>query len=136
QDVSVTCRNNTTTPTIQNLSGTNTFGGNIWLNVGGNMFNIQSDTGLLVFNGTNQFIGGLTGGRSYAFSGAGDHLVNGPILNSTNGAPISLVKSGTGTLTMAATNTYANPTTVSAGTLLVNGSITVSPVTVGNSATL
>jgi autotransporter-associated beta strand protein len=52
QPLSVTCRNNSTTPTIQNLSGTNTFTGFIALNVGGNMFNIQSDSGLLVFAGT------------------------------------------------------------------------------------
>ena len=129
QPVNMTCRNNTTTPTIQNLAGTNTLTGFIALNVGGNMFNLQSDAGLLVFNGTNQYVGGLPGARNYAFSGAGHHLVNGPILGSTNGAPISLTKSGSGTLTLAGTNTYDGTTSVSGGTLLVNGSV-VGPVAV------
>jgi autotransporter-associated beta strand protein len=136
QFIGVTCRNNSNTPTIQNLSGTNTLSGFIGLNVGGTMFNIQSDAGLLVLSGTNQYIGGLPGGRSYAFSGAGQHLVSGPIRNSTNGAPIGLIKTGTGTLTLAGMNTYTNTTTVIGGRLLVNGSTASSPITVGSTATL
>jgi autotransporter-associated beta strand protein len=130
----VNCRNNAVA-TIENLSGTNTIGGPVWLNVGGSLFNIQSDAGQLIFKGTNQYTGTLTGGRTYAFSGAGDFLVSGPILNSTNGAPISLTKSGTGTLTLGGTNTYGNGTTLSGGTLLVNGSIT-GAVSVASSTTL
>lgn len=129
QPVSVTCRNNSTTPTIQNLSGTNTFTGFIALNVGGNMFNIRSDSGLLVFAGTNQYVGTLTAGRNYAFSGAGHHLVSGPILNSASGAPISLIKSDTGTLTLAGTNTYG-------GTLLVNGILPSGGLTISSGVTL
>lgn len=123
QPVSVSCRNNSTTPTIQNLAGTNTIAGFVGLGVGGSMFNIQSDAGLLEFRGINQYIGNLTGGRIYAFSGVGHCLVSGPIWNSTNGAPISLTKSGSGSLTLAGTNTYAGATTNFAGTLVVNGRI-------------
>jgi len=133
--LAVNCRN-VATPTIENIAGTNSLNGNIFLDVGGSLFNVESDAGLLVFNGTNQYIGLLTGGRSYAFSGASDHLLNGPILEASNGAPIGLTKSGSGTLTLAATNTYTNSTTVSGGRLLVNGAITVSPVTIGSTATL
>jgi autotransporter-associated beta strand protein len=133
--LTVNCRN-TSVATIQNLAGTNTFSGKTFLNVGGNMFNIESDAGLLLFTGTSQYVGSLTGGRNYVFSGSGDHLVNGAILNSTNGAPIGLIKSGTGTLTLGGANTYTNTTTVSGGALLVNGSIGLSPVTVASSATL
>jgi autotransporter-associated beta strand protein len=131
----VSCRNNAVA-TIQNVAGTNTLTGRINLGTGGNMFNIQSDAGQLTFSGINQYNGDLTGGRTYAFSGAGHHLVSGAILNSTNGAPISLSKTGPGTLTMTAANTYGGSTTVSGGTLLLNGSLATSSVTVGNTATL
>jgi autotransporter-associated beta strand protein len=47
----------------------------------------------------------------------------------------SLIKTGSGTLNLAGTNTYTGNTTVSAGTLLVDGS-TTSPTTVNSGATL
>jgi autotransporter-associated beta strand protein len=136
QPVSVTCRNNSTTPTIQNLSGTNTFTGFVGLNAGGNMFNIQSDAGLLVFAGTNQYVGSLTAGRSYAFFGAGDHFMSGPILNSANGAPISLIKSGAGTLTLGGTNTYGSTTTINGGSLIVDGVLPAGGLTLASGVTL
>src|SRR4029079_2360641 len=73
---------------------------------------------------------------NYIFSGAGHHLVAGPIRNSTNGAPIGLTKSGAGTLTLAAANTYTNTTSVNGGALLVNGSTAASPVVVAATGTL
>jgi hypothetical protein len=48
----------------------------------------------------------------------------------------SLIKTGSGTLTLAGTDTYSGTATVSAGTLAVNGSLTDSLVTVGASGTL
>ena len=57
-----------------------------------------------------------------------------PILATTTGG---LTKSGAGTLTLGATNSYTGPTTVLAGTLVVNGSVLpASPVTVSPGATL
>jgi outer membrane autotransporter protein len=47
----------------------------------------------------------------------------------------SLVKTGTGTLTLSGNNTYSGSTTVNQGTLVANGSI-ISAVTVNNGATL
>jgi autotransporter-associated beta strand protein len=135
QPMTNSCRNNSTRPTIQNLAGTNTLAGFMALIPGGNMFNLQSDAGLLVLSGTNQYVGSLTAGRTYAFSGAGDFLVSGPILNAVNTAPISLTKSGAGTLRLNAANLYGNGTTINGGTLLVNGSIT-GAVTVASGATL
>jgi fibronectin-binding autotransporter adhesin len=122
QDFTVNCRGNNVA-TIQNIAGNNTLSGFITLVVGGNSFNVQSDAGLLTISGNSQYLGDLTGARSYNFSGPGDHLITGQILNSTNGAPISLTKAGAGTLTLAAANTYSNSTTVTAGTLKVTGSI-------------
>src|SRR5262245_44261268 len=48
----------------------------------------------------------------------------------------SLVKVGTGTLMLSGINTYTGATTVNAGTLIVNGSIANSAVTVNAGATL
>jgi autotransporter-associated beta strand protein len=48
-----------------------------------------------------------------------------------------LAQIGTGLLTLTATNTYSGPTTISAGTLAVNGALTqTSTVSVGNVGTL
>src|SRR5205823_1685841 len=47
----------------------------------------------------------------------------------------AFTKQGSGTLTLSGSNTYTDDTTVSAGTLLVNGSIT-SNTTVSSGATL
>jgi autotransporter-associated beta strand protein len=134
QAFSVNCRNSAA-PTIQNLAGTNTISGFITLLTGGSLFNIQSDAGRLIFTGDSQYLGSLTGGRTYAFAGAGDIVYSGRILDSTNGAPISLTKSGSGVLTLSSSNTYAAGTTVNGGTLLVNGSIT-GAVSVAGGATL
>jgi autotransporter-associated beta strand protein len=121
--VNATCRNNAVA-TIQNLAGTNTFANQVTLFEGGSFFNVVCDSGLLVFSSTNRYLGALTGGRTYVFSGAGDTLVTGPILNSTNGAPIGLTKTGSGVLTLAGFNTYGSNTIVSGGTLLINGTVT------------
>jgi autotransporter-associated beta strand protein/T5SS/PEP-CTERM-associated repeat protein len=50
--------------------------------------------------------------------------------------PRPLEKIGAGTLVLTATNTYSGPTTISAGTLVVNGSIANSAVTVNAGALL
>ena len=66
-------------------------------------------------------------GGNYAFvSTAGNQI--------TGAATLS--KSGAGTLLLYGTNTYSGATTVSAGKLLVNGSLANSAVTVGNGGTL
>jgi fibronectin-binding autotransporter adhesin len=122
QEWSMNCRNNDV-PNIQNLAGNNTISGNIQLNVGGSRVNFQSDAGLLTFSGPLDYVGTLTGGRTYVFSGAGNHLVSGPINNSINGAPIGLAKGGPGTLTMSGASTYGAFTIVSNGVLNLTGSL-------------
>ncbi|HSU56452.1 MAG TPA: autotransporter-associated beta strand repeat-containing protein, partial [Candidatus Dormibacteraeota bacterium] len=118
--VSATCRNNSVV-TIENLAGTNILNGDIFLYEGGNSSTVQCDSGLIVFTGTNMYVGSFTGIRTNYFTGAGNHLVIGPILNSTNGAPISLTKNGAGTLTLQGTNTYGNGTTLNGGAMIVDG---------------
>ena len=117
---------------LQNLSGANTIGGGITLNMGGSFYVIQADAGQLNLGGLLSSV--ATGARTYTFQGAGNHNVTGVITNGL--ATVNVSKTGTGTLTLAGTNVYSGTTTVAAGTLLVNGVVGAGAVTVGASATL
>lgn len=100
------------------------------------LLNPTTGTATLDLNGTNGTINGLSS------SGAGSSLVDnssnavstltvgandqsstfgGVIQNSGASAKLNLTKTGAGTLTLTGTNTYTGPTTVNAGTLLING---------------
>lgn len=98
-------------------------------------------------------LGALGGGPTTTLQGASGggnstattYAVGGKNLNTTfqgsiiNGqGTTSLAKVGAGVLTLAGTNTYTGPTTVSAGTLLINGnqSAATGAVTVSSNATL
>lgn len=129
-----------TAVTIENLAGTNIFNGNFYMFQGGNSHSVQCDSGLVVFTGTNQYIGGLVGGRTNYFSGAGDHLVIGPMIESTNGSAIYLTKNGAGKLTLAGPNTYgtlnASSTALNAGSLFVDGVLPPAPLGIASGTTL
>jgi autotransporter-associated beta strand protein len=129
-----------TAVTIQSLAGTNIFNGNFALFQGGNSHAVQCDSGLVVFTGTNQYVGGLVGIRTNYFNGAGSHLVIGPMLDSTNGSAIYLTKNGTGKLTLAGPNTYgainASSTMVNGGSLYVDGVLPASPLGLASGTTL
>jgi autotransporter-associated beta strand protein len=76
------------------------------------------------------------GNKSFTLGGSGNINFNGVISNGAN-ATVSLTKSGAGTTTLGAANTYSGNTLVSAGTLIVNGSTSAaSAVTVNAGATL
>src|SRR5262249_9204969 len=80
----------------------------------------------LDLNGAVQQIGSLTGSAGSAVTlGSGQLTVNSPASTQFDGAISgsggSLVKQGAGTLTLAGANSYSGPTTVSGGTLRVNG---------------
>jgi autotransporter-associated beta strand protein/T5SS/PEP-CTERM-associated repeat protein len=102
-------------------------GGTINLNAGGSLQIGTGGTQGVLLGGTSSFVndGTLIFNRSNAFTYSG--------VLSGSGA---VVKQGAGTFTLSATSTYSGPTSVSAGTLLVNGRLANSAVTVGNGGTL
>ena len=112
------------------FKGTVTVGGTqaSQINVGVGSFNIISlgddNLGATIFN-----VADATGNAN------ADLIINAPLQNNAFGAT-GPVKSGAGTLSLTATNTYTGATVVSAGTLLVNGSIASSAVSVQSGATL
>jgi autotransporter-associated beta strand protein len=68
-------------------------------------------------------------------TGAGT-LTLGGVSDGGTAATVAVNSAGAGTLVLAGSSTYTGATTVNGGTLLVDGSLTVSPVTVGTGATL
>lgn len=90
-------------------------------------------------NLTIQFDGSLDIGSTVADSntigGAGNFLFNGSLLN-TAAVLRGLNKSGAGTVTLQAANTYNGDTTIAGGTLIVNGSLQSPLTTVSTGATL
>jgi autotransporter-associated beta strand protein len=135
-DFTVNYRNNGVV-TIQNLAGTNIFNGSFQLFQGGNSHTVQADANsLIVFTGTNQYVGALVGTRTNYFTGVGNHLVLGPMLDSTNGSAISLAKNGTGRLTLGGVNTYGNSTVFNAGSLFVDGVLPAGPFSIATGTTL
>ena len=108
---------------IENLSGTNTLAGGITLSAGGSVYLLQSDAGTLSLGGTVSADGTVNGASTLTFQGGGNFLISGSIQNGSAPA-ISLVKTGSGTLTLSGANTFANTTTISAGTLAGSGSVT------------
>lgn len=95
---------------LRNISGDNTYGGNITLNAGGVRINSDQDT--LTLSGT---IARDTGNRAVTFGGDGNITVSGTIGNLGTGA---ISKDGAGTLTLSSANSYTGNTTINAGTVL------------------
>lgn len=113
---------------IQNISETNTLSGTVSVNVGGANYILQSDSGLLHLSATaTTAYPGVslqslaTGSRTVTLQGAGNGQITGVIQNGSAGT-FSITKLGTGTWTLAGSNTYTGPTTITAGTLNITGS--------------
>ncbi|MCJ2078839.1 DUF4214 domain-containing protein [Methylobacterium sp. E-016] len=95
---------------LENVSGTNTYGGTITLT---GISGIQSDAGSsLTLNATNA----VTGNSTLTVTGAGNTVIAGTI---TTGAG-KLLKAGSGTLTLSGSNTYTGGTEIDTGTLAVS----------------
>jgi autotransporter-associated beta strand protein len=123
-------RNNTSVA-IESVSGNNTMSGAISLSSGGNQARIQSDANTLILSGG---ISAASSTRTLTLQGAGNGIASGLISN--GGGAISIAKEGTGTWTLSNINTYTGTTTVSTGTLLVNGRTGTGLTTVASGATL
>ncbi len=117
--------------TLQISSGTQTISDSI----GGAGGITKTGTGTLVLSGTNDYSGGTTvsagtlQGNSASLQGAINNNAAVNFNQTTNGTYAgamtgtgTLTKTGAGALTLSAINSYSGATTVSAGTLIVNGS--------------
>jgi autotransporter-associated beta strand protein len=113
----------TTGGALRNAAGNNTYQGKITLAADATIGTAGSTTLTLDVASGNAI---ESVNRNLTIDGAGTTLVNDAISLGTGG----LTKIGTGTTTLAAANGYSGATTVSAGTLMVDGSITSSSAVV------
>jgi fibronectin-binding autotransporter adhesin len=96
---------------LVNVSGNNTWNGQIRVASGHSLLISARNATTLTIGGSG--IVGDADNRNVAFGGAGNITVNGVIGSRID----SLQKNGTGTLTLAAQNSYAQATTINEGTL-------------------
>jgi autotransporter-associated beta strand protein len=149
----------TTTGTVT-LSSANTYAGGSTVTAGrlvvGNAAALGASSGALAVNGGTLDLGGisvavgpLSGSAGAVITtanaagtatlttsvGSGTSIFGGVIQNNGSGL-VALTKTGAGVLDLTGVNSYTGATTVSAGTLLVNGQLGNTAVTVGGGATL
>ncbi len=116
---------------FRNIADANSFNGNLTL---GSATRINADAGSLTIDPTsgNAFAGAF----NLTFGGAGNIFVNDPIATAAG----TLIKDGTGTVTLSGANTYTGLTTVGAGVLNIQNATatgtTAGGVVVANGAAL
>ncbi|MGV3533788.1 MAG: autotransporter-associated beta strand repeat-containing protein, partial [Chthoniobacteraceae bacterium] len=114
------------------IDGNVTFGADATLNVTGGA-QASNTPYLLSFGGQTTIAGNTTINVAKNGTGAGALVIEGALGQS---APSSLVKTGTGSLTIGGTASYTGTTDVNGGTLIVNGSISGGLATVADTGTL
>lgn len=102
------------TPSLSNLSGNNTITSPILGTTGGARVNIESQAGTLTLAGGFSQGDGTTG-RMWQLMGAGNGVVSGAVANGTG--TVSIQKSGSGSWTLAGTNTNTGFSWLQGGTL-------------------
>lgn len=126
----------TGTPAIVNASGDNVISGSMTIEVGGADYIIQSDAGSLDLIAPLAIDGPAgMGDRLVTLAGAADGRVRGVIENQS-GTTVSIAKTGAGTWTLEGENAYDGLTTISEGTLVLNGRGGAGQTVVGPDATL
>ncbi len=123
--ITLTARN-TNTVAVENLSGSNTLGGQMTLAVGGSNYWIQSDADLLTLSGGTAITlgAGVTGTRTVKFLGAGNDLVSGSLADGDSGL-LAITMAGSGMLTLSGNNTYTGLTEDLSGELVLETSTAI-----------
>ena len=133
-------RSASTLHALLNVSGNNTWTGNVNIANSGGTYYLRSEAGQLELSGTlsNAQPANLTSDiRAFNLEGPGDYLISGTIADGANANRFTaLVMEGAGTATLTGTNTCTGPTAVKTGTLALVGGSHKSPITVESGATL
>ena len=108
---------------LRNISDTNIWEGNITITSGGGSYDIESLAGELIVQGNIGISALNINSRALNVKGDGDTTITG-IISEATGTPLAITKTGNGTLRLNATNTFTPPITLSAGRLLIHGSVT------------
>jgi len=82
------------------------------------------------------FVGGNDRTLTLAGSNTGRNTIAGAMGDSSAGGRLGITKTGPGMWVITGSNTYTGPTTVSAGSFVVDGSVGASAVTIASGATL
>ena len=115
---------------LTNLSGNNTWNGDISItNSGGSTF-VESVSGTLTLAGTIQ--NSYSGSRILQFKGDGNITISGNIIDGTSSLQVTK-SSGIGTLTLSGTNTYTGLTTITEGTLKLSSTSALGSTLAGTS---
>jgi autotransporter-associated beta strand protein len=114
-------------PSILNVSGTNTLAGLLQLSSGGSYWNIGSSAGQLTVSGpvVNFSTPNSAGYRTLSLGGTASGIWNTALSDNSGFCNAALQMVGPGTWTLLGTQAYSGSTTVSGGTLLVAGTIAV-----------